>query len=76
MLAAMKFPTLFIEWIRGCITSSRFFISINGGLVGFFKGAKGVRQGDMLSLYLFFLDMNVLSKLLDIATDHGVLVFI
>ena len=44
VLEAMNFPTLFIDWIRGCIITSRFSISINGGLIGFFKGARGVRQ--------------------------------
>ena len=42
VLGAMNFPSLFIDWIRGCITTSRFSISINGGLVRFFKGARGL----------------------------------
>ena len=72
VLSAMKFPPIFIEWIRGCITTSRFSISVNGGLVGFFKGARGVKEGDPLSPYLFVLAMNVLSKLLDSARAHGI----
>ena len=52
-----------------------FSISINGGLVGYFKGAKGIRHGDPLSLYLFVLAMNVCSMLLDASAKHGVFQF-
>ena len=54
VLEIMKFPSVFIGWIRGCITTSRFSISIKGSLVGFFKGERGVRQGDP-SLLIFLL---------------------
>ena len=49
-----------------------FSISFNGGLVGYFRGAMGVRQEDTLSLYLFVIAMNVLSKLLNAAIAYGV----
>ncbi|KAE8724823.1 hypothetical protein F3Y22_tig00009840pilonHSYRG00015 [Hibiscus syriacus] len=49
-----------------------FSVSLNGSLVGFFKGARGVRQGDPLSPYLFVLVMNVFSSILDVAAKRGV----
>ena len=41
VLVALKMPRMFVEWIRTCLTGARFFISINRGLVGYFKGARG-----------------------------------
>ena len=72
MLKALKFPDMFVEWIRACLTGARFSISINGGLAGYFKRARGVRQGDPLSPYLFVIALNVLLKLLDTAAGYKV----
>ena len=72
MLKVLKFPSQFIGWIRSCITKPWYSLSINGGLVGYFKGRRGVRQGDPLSPYLFVIGMNVLSSLLDAAVAYGV----
>ena len=75
VLVALQVPDIFIQWILSCITSPMFSISINGGLAGYFKGARGVRQGDPLFPYLFVICMNVLSRLLDKAEEHGVFSF-
>lgn len=68
----MNFPGKFIEWIKMCLTGSWFSVSMNGGLEGYFKGRKGVRQVDPLSPYIFVIVMNSLSNLLDLAVKHEV----
>ncbi|KAI9200109.1 hypothetical protein LWI28_002908 [Acer negundo] len=68
-LAAFPFPPRVIKWIKA-LTTPKFSISLNGELVGFFSGKRGLRQG---SPYLFVIAMEVLSKILSkrIADSHS-----
>ncbi|XP_039035604.1 uncharacterized protein LOC120172123 [Hibiscus syriacus] len=55
----------------GNFVDGNFSVALNGDLVGYFEGAQGVRQGDLLPPFLFVLSMNVLPKMLDVAAGHG-----
>jgi hypothetical protein len=62
-LFCFGFPLRFVNWIKECLTSPRFSISINGTLVGYFKRAKGLWQWNPLSSYLFVIAMEVFSRI-------------
>ncbi|GJU60852.1 putative RNA-directed DNA polymerase, eukaryota, reverse transcriptase zinc-binding domain protein [Tanacetum coccineum] len=64
ILTGFGFHPNMIKWIMACVTSTSFSISINGDIHGYFKGKRGLHQGDPLSLYLFTLVMEILTLIL------------
>ncbi|GKE49577.1 hypothetical protein Tco_1480835, partial [Tanacetum coccineum] len=65
-----------IGWTMECVTSTSFSLSINGSLYGYFKGKRGLHQGDPISPYLFTLIMEVLTLMLNRrARDYGTFIY-
>jgi hypothetical protein len=69
----LGFHPVWINWIRFCISSTSFFILINGSPFGYFTPSRGLRQGDHLSLFLFVLGTEVLFRLFHHQESIGLL---
>lgn len=65
VMAGLGFPACFINWIMCCLSSAHYSILINGSPHGYFKGKRGLRQGDSISPYLFVIGMEYLTRLLN-----------
>ena len=61
----------YIDWIMGCVISTKFFVLVNGSPSGFFKGSRGLRQGCPLSPLFFLLIVEDLSRILKKLVDDG-----
>ncbi|KAL0284421.1 UNVERIFIED_CONTAM: hypothetical protein Sradi_7197800 [Sesamum radiatum] len=70
-LRVFNFPAQFIQLIEQCLTSAMFSISLNGSVHGFFKGSRGLRQGDPMSPYLFVMVMELWHVLLKFRTQDN-----
>ncbi|KAL3518254.1 hypothetical protein ACH5RR_020843 [Cinchona calisaya] len=61
----MGFNTTWINWIMACVSSFSYSFNLNGDKVGSVKPARGIRQGDPLSPYLFILCAEGFTSLLN-----------
>ncbi|XP_042958232.1 uncharacterized protein LOC122293851 [Carya illinoinensis] len=71
VLESFGFSPQFCALINLCISSPWYSIMMNGTSLGFFKGERGLRQGDPLSPYLFVIMQETLSRLLKNAFENG-----
>ncbi|XP_022889220.1 uncharacterized protein LOC111404680 [Olea europaea var. sylvestris] len=71
VLEGFHFPSRFVSWDMECVTSPTYFVALNGSMHGFFKGRKGLRQGDLLSPFLFVLCIEYFSRMFRATTNDS-----
>ncbi|GKC59988.1 RNA-directed DNA polymerase, eukaryota, reverse transcriptase zinc-binding domain protein [Tanacetum coccineum] len=58
------FYSKMVNWIMTCVITPSYIVCLNGERHGFFRGGRGLRQGNPLSPYLFTIIMEVFNLIL------------
>ncbi|XP_050290228.1 uncharacterized mitochondrial protein AtMg01250-like [Quercus robur] len=69
----MGFPERWINRVMSCVTTPSFSVLVNGKPYGSIKPFRGIRQGDLLSPYLFLLCTEGFTSLLAKAELEGMI---
>ena len=64
ILSKLGFSSIWVSWIRTCISTPSFSILLNGSPFGLISPGRRLRQGDPLSPFLFILGSKVFSRLM------------
>ncbi|XP_021593063.1 uncharacterized protein LOC110600514 [Manihot esculenta] len=73
MLSALGFSTTWIGWMRMCFSDIIYKIALNGSEIGPVIPTRGLRQGDPISPYLFFIVAEGLSLLIQNRESQGLI---
>ena len=73
VLLKFCFSNKFVGWIMGCIKGSKFSVLVNRSPTEWFASTKGLRQGDPITPYLFFIAMEVMIRRVKKEANNGVL---
>jgi len=71
VLSAFGFDHNWIRWVMTLVTSASFSILVNGSPSDIFLPSRGLRQGDLLSPFLFILMMEGLGQSIKHAKETG-----
>lgn len=69
-LLYFNIPNSLTELIVSCITTTTMSILINGICTSYFTPSRGIRQGDLLSPYIFIMCMEMLSRMINRSVDY------